>query len=133
MADRKQTPDILGEIMGGISTAPVEDILKPAKPAKIKRAAAVKKAVVARAVPEKKAAEKPVTWEYLLVSFQDHSGWRPRFLNGKQQPDWMDAPVIHEYLQQLGKDGWEIAGASAGQSLYGSADKRQVYFKRPRK
>ncbi len=115
--------------MGGISSTPVEDVLIQPSPAR-KTQPAAKKPVPAKRQPQKPAAVKPVHWEYLLVSFQEYHGWRPRFINGKEQANWVDAPVIHEYIQQLGKDGWELAGASAGRPLYGRVDDRQVFFKR---
>jgi hypothetical protein len=42
----------------------------------------------------------------------------------------MNAPVIHDYVNQLGEEGWELISASAGQSLYGLTDRHQLYFKR---
>lgn len=45
----------------------------------------------------------------------------------------MKAPVIHDYADQLGDEGWELISASAGQSLYGLTDKRQLYFRRPKR
>jgi hypothetical protein len=61
------------------------------------------------------------------VVFRDYGGLRPRFVNGEEQPDWKALPVIRDYLNQLGEDGWELAGI-------GSRHKDQVptYLKRPK-
>jgi hypothetical protein len=67
-----------------------------------------------------------------VVSFANDRGWRPRYINGAEIQRWMDAPVIHEYVGELGEDGWELVGASNGKNLYGSSDSYQLYFKRPR-
>jgi hypothetical protein len=42
-------------------------------------------------------------------------------VNGEEQEDWKKQPVIHEYLNQLGEEGWELAGV-------GSRHKDQVPF-----
>lgn len=70
--------------------------------------------------------------EYVLVTFHDYRGWRPRYINGHELSDWMNNPLIHEYIEKMVDDGWEIAAASAGVRLYGSADNHQIYFRRPR-
>jgi hypothetical protein len=67
-----------------------------------------------------------------VVSLSDYHGWRPRFINGQEIDRWMDGPVIHDYLDQLGQEGWELVGANAGKRLYGSSDQYQLFFKRPR-
>lgn len=115
MADRKQTPDILGEILGG-ETSPT-----PSAPAADPKPA--------RKPPSRKSSRrskpKPHTWEYMEVVFRDYGGYRPRFVNGEEQVGWKQAPVIHEYLNQLGEQGWELAAV-------GSRDNMQMpaYFKR---
>ena len=65
-----------------------------------------------------------------MTTFQDHNGWRLRYLDGREVKGWADGLLIEEALQQLGEEGWELAAASAGERLYGSADKHQLYFKR---
>ncbi len=114
MAKRKQTPDVLAEILGGepalVETQP---ILQP-KPVP---------AVPGPDVP-------PDGWEYIVVSFQDYKGWRPRFKNGRELKDWMNGPLLHEYIEVMGAEGWELAAASAGERMFGNADHHQLYFKR---
>jgi hypothetical protein len=84
------------------------------------------------------AAEKPVNvkkkdcWEYRTASFQEHQGWRLRFIDGAEVKDWTGAPLLHEYLRLMGEEGWELAGAASGESLYGSMDKYQLFFARPK-
>ena len=65
-----------------------------------------------------------------LRTFQAHDGWRPRFVDGKQLRDWIEGPLVHEYMAELGAQGWELAAASSGERMYGLADKLQLYFKR---
>ena len=72
-------------------------------------------------------------WDYLVVSFGDYRGWRPRYINGQEIRNWMQAPVIHDYINQLGEDGWELVGAGGGKALYGSSDYYQLFFKRQKR
>jgi hypothetical protein len=65
----------------------------------------------------------------LLVSFQEHNGWRARCINGQELEDWTAMPVIHDYANLLGEAGWELAGAASG-ALYGLTDGKQLCFKR---
>ncbi len=133
MDKHKQTPDILAEILGGEAPgmpAPILPDLRPETrqpPARPKRVSQPKPSAPTR--PKAKPASKV---EYRVVSFQDYKGWRPRFVNGKELKDWMEAPLLHEYLQQLSQEGWELAAASSGERLYGLGDKHQLYFRRPR-
>jgi hypothetical protein len=124
MADRKQTPDVLADVLGGAAPqqAPSRE---PPGGRKSSRRTGTRKRTTRSAKKEK--------WEYLLVSFQEYKGWRPRFVNGQEVTDWMSAPVIYEYVNQLGEDGWEMTGASSGQNMYGLTDRRQMYFKRLKK
>ncbi|WP_423224041.1 DUF4177 domain-containing protein [Candidatus Amarolinea aalborgensis] len=143
MTERKQTPDLLGELLGGgapepdfgeLSRAasaapPVRDASAP-RPVS-KPAARPAAAPVSERQPAAKAPPARVHWQYLVVSFQEYKGWRPRFRNGEKIVNWEDQPLLHDYLNQLGAEGWEMSGASAGRALYGSRDEYQVIFKRP--
>ena len=135
MTERKQTPDLLGELLGGgapepaSAPLPVRDAGAP-RPAS-KPAARPPAPPVSLRQPAAKAPPAPVHWQYLVVSFQEYKGWRPRFRNGEKIVNWEDQPLLHDYLSQLGAEGWEMAGASAGRALYGSRDEYQVFFKRP--
>jgi hypothetical protein len=132
MSKRKQTPDILAEILEGdapggetsVDYPPVQSRRAPASPP------APSKPAVSRRAIEKPVTTRPARWEYRLASFQDHNGWRLRYLDGREVKGWMDGLRIEEALQQMGDEGWELAAASAGERLYGSTDKHQLYFKR---
>jgi hypothetical protein len=89
---------------------------KPAKPA-------------AKAAPAEPAPQ-PVQWEYLVVSLAQKNGWRPRYVNGKEVRNWPQAPVIHDFIAQMGEDGWEMVAAGAGKNLYGNSDGYHLFFKR---
>lgn len=129
MTDRKQTPDVLADILGGAAPQAARTP-EPAPPSEPKPSRRTGSGSTRKRTGR---SSKKVIWEYLLVSFQEYKGWRPRFVNGQEVADWMSAPIVHEYVNQLGEDGWELTSASAGQSLYGLTDRRQMYFKRPKK
>ena len=67
-------------------------------------------------------------WEYMEVVFRDYGGYRPRYVNGQEQDGWKRAPLIHEYLVQLGEEGWELAGVGSRHN-----DQMPAYLKRPKK
>ena len=124
MADRKQTPDILSEILSGMPASEPMSAQIPVAPTIVK--------------PKSKPAPKPVReprskkahFEYLVVSYQEYKGWRSRFIDGKEIPNWMSAPLLHEDIQERAHEGWELVSATSGERLYGTSDKRQLFFKR---
>jgi hypothetical protein len=61
------------------------------------------------------------------VVFRDYGGYRPRYVNGAEARGWKRAPVIHEYLNQLGEEGWELVGVGGRHN-----DEMPAYFKRPK-
>jgi len=137
MSERKQTPDVLADILGGSVPTPDSGTplsigrltdLPPRRPAARPHQA---KSDATGAV--EKPAPTPATWEYETVSFQDAHGWRPRFVNGQELRDWMFGPSIHDYVNQRGGEGWELAAAAAGQSLYGTSDRYQLFFRKPKR
>jgi hypothetical protein len=65
-----------------------------------------------------------------VVTFQEHRGWRPRFVNGAEIQGWLTAPQLHDYVNLRGADGWELAAGSNLGRFYGAADGLQLYFKR---
>lgn len=119
MADRKQTPDILGEILGG-ETSVTPSILA-AKPKPTQTRQRVSRGSSRRSKPLRQQ------WEYMEVVFRDYGGYRPRFVNGEEQLNWKQAPVIYEYLNQVGEQGWELAGIGSRNDMEMAA-----YFKRPK-
>jgi hypothetical protein len=138
MAERKQTPDVLADILGGEVAMPEPGAPLPAGritelPA---RPAAPPRNRPQRDTPQAQpvAASAPApTWEYEIVSLQDAHGWRPRFVNGRELPSWMRGPSIHDYVNQRSEEGWELVAAASGQRLYGTNDLHQLYFRRPRR
>jgi len=127
MDKHKQTPDILAEILGGdVPNEPEAAAPHPSRPAAARPKRAPRPKPPATAKPKPIA---PADWEYKVVSFQDYKGWRPRFVDGKELKNWMEGPLLHEYLAQLSAEGWELAAASSGERMYGLSDKHQLYFK----
>ena len=124
MADRKQTPDVLGDLLGGggIASQPAP-APKPAPTPKPKPATR-RKSSAQRS--RRRAKEQPPRWEYMEVVFRDYGGYRPRYVNGEEQSGWKKEAVIHEYLNQLGKEGWELVGVGSRHN-----DEMPTYFKRP--
>lgn len=123
MADRKQTPDILGEILGGeTGTTPSASAAKP-KPAS--KPAQARKPVTRDSRSRSKPQQQQ--WEYMEVIFRDYGGYRPRFINGEEQFSWKQAPVIYEYMNQVGEQGWELTGVGSRNDMEMAA-----YFKRPK-
>lgn len=133
---RKETPDVLGEILSGAApeSAPASAPESPARPG-VQAPRPRVRTTSLRRTPDRAedATTAPHHWEYLVVSFGDYHGWRPRFVNGQEIKRWMDAPLIHQYLAELGDDGWELVGASSGKSMYGTSDTHQLYFKRAKR
>jgi hypothetical protein len=116
MAPRKETPDLLSEILGGEPAPALPAVPQPKPAPRPKRPSAE--------AAGRSPARRPA-WEYMEVVFRDYGGYRPRIINGRELPGWKRMPVIHEYLNLLGEQGWELAGV-------GSRDNREMpaYFKR---
>ena len=131
---RKETPDVMGELLAGpaidpdISAPPIQPVTPP-KPRPRRSAAAKKSALPTQTEP----TSTPQGWDYLIISFSNHRGWRPRYINGQEIRNWNQAPLIHDYLAQLGEDGWELVGAGGGKALYGASDHYQLFLKRAKK
>lgn len=108
MSSRKETPDILGDILGSVRSAPVPTgYPAPVKPA-----------------PE---PARPLEWEYREVVFRDYRGWRARLVNGRELGDWKTSPTIVAYLEQAGNDGWELVSMGDRHN-----NQKEAYFKRPK-
>ena len=134
MTKRKETPDILAEILGGDELPPVE-VQATTRSAPARPAARAPRSASAESKPARKSATSPASsaaqeLEYLLVSFQYHRGWRPRFHNGQELDDWLDGPPVHEHIRQLAAQGWKLVAATSGERMYAAADSYQLYFKR---
>lgn len=121
MTERKETPDILGQILGAsLSDQPAAPIgngaATPPRPAARRQAAAKK-----NAGPH---------WEYLTISFQDQQGWRGRYADGEELDHWEKGPLMHELFDALGEAGWELIALTTKDHFYGRADAVQAFFKR---
>ena len=120
MSNRKETPDLLGDILSPQprSTAQGQPVTTPtAKPA-----AAAKP----RKETEKRSSRSTVEqWAYMEVIVREFRGWRPRFVDGEELEDWREQPEIRTYLATLGADGWEMVGI-----MENKRNTRSIYFKR---
>lgn len=135
MAERKQTPDVLAQLLSAeLPTTPAISAPAPALP---ENAPATNK-VVAKTQPPRdpRPRAQPIrdssadAWEVEIVTFQEHRGWRPRYANGAEIKGWLTAPVVHDYVNLRGADGWELAATATLPRFYGAADGLQLYFKR---
>jgi hypothetical protein len=138
MATRKQTPDVLSEILGGAPSAPApEPAPTPGsapepQPAAEPEPAAKPGPTAKPKPPRQRSSRRPRArypkWEYMEVVFRDYGGYRPRCVNGQEQDGWKRAPLMHEYLNQLGEEGWELAGVGSRRN-----DQMPAYLKRAKK
>ena len=119
MAGRKQTPDVLSDVLGDVPRAPQTQAAPEPKPA------AKRKPRPQRSSPFGRS-QKP-RWEYREIVFRDYGGYRPYLVDGVAQRDWKDAPPLRSCLNELGEDGWELAGLSPHHK-----NEMLVYLKRPR-
>jgi hypothetical protein len=123
MAERKQTPDILAEILSGAPSEAPQPVRAATKtPPRAKKAAAPATTKAPRAAKGR--------WEYRVASFQHYHGCRLRYVDGVEAAHWERAPLLHEYLRQMAEQGWELVSACAGERLFGLNDKQQLFFKR---
>jgi len=123
MTNRKQTPDVLGAVLG--DPAPTTTALTPTK-----ATPPPKRTTTPKSSQRKIEAKvlQPRQWEYRIVNFQDYRGWKPRFVNDEELSGWKQLPDMPVYINQMGLEGWEMSGASnAGRHQL------QVFFKRPKK
>jgi hypothetical protein len=137
MSDRKQSPDVLAELLGAELPPSPAPALEPKAPARAQSAQPRSESRKAQPpaeprparTPQPVAEAAPAAWETEIVTCQQHRGWRPRYVNGVECKDWLTGPLIHDYLRRRGAEGWELAGTTAIDRFYGAADNLQLYFK----
>jgi len=130
MSERKETPDILGSVLGGVPTEKPQrspDIM-PDSSRKKAPARRVRKKAQPKSQPGKKASPKPAppksapaqsldanqavsVWEYRDVIFYDYGGYVTRYVEGEELPNWKrTAPPMSDFINQMGSEGWEMVG-----------------------
>lgn len=129
MTARKQTPDVLADLLSGELPEESSELITTA-PRRTSRATARAESKP-RPATAKTASTRP-QWEYLVVTFQHYRGWRPRYANGQELDHWTEMPVLPDYLNVLGELSWELSAASSGQTFFGNRDLVQLYFRRAR-
>jgi hypothetical protein len=127
MSERKQTPDVLTDILGAGTGSP-EPLATPSRPP---RPEAPRRQARAISPEPAKIAEKTHRWEYVVVSCQDYRGWRPRYEGGAELIDWMHGPLLHKFLEERRCAGWELVAATSGKPMFGVTDCYQLFFRRP--
>lgn len=126
MSDRKETPNLLADLLGGAPAA--ESAPAPAAKSRAPRKRpAAPKAVAATLAPVSPPPAPPAQWEYREVVFREFRGWRPRYVDGRERWDWKEAPVVLEYLRALGEEGWELVSMGEEHNF-----QKTAYFKRPK-
>jgi hypothetical protein len=72
-------------------------------------------------------------WEYLfLVCFQDPQlGWRPRYVNNQEIPNWRQGASVPIYVNQLGTEGWELVSVYYAEPSADQSTNYRLFFKRP--
>lgn len=74
-------------------------------------------------------------WEYLTVILEDSKGYKPRYENFAEIPNWKKVNRVH-YLNEKGREGWELisylpGGTTTGNSFGQSPTYYIAMFKRP--
>lgn len=70
-------------------------------------------------------------WEYLIVTYGHANGsWRPRYARGREMPDWEEGPTTHQFMDQLGEQGWECFDVEITRDAADEILSYWMYFKR---
>lgn len=74
-------------------------------------------------------------WEYLFVTCAVSGTWRqpqwvPRYVNGNELPQWQSGPMIWDFSNQRGAEGWELVTVQVEHD-HGSVIDYRLIFKRP--
>jgi hypothetical protein len=132
MTERKQTPDVLAELLSADLPAAAPSLAPVAAPPnKVDAKPQPARETKARGQPAREP--QPDSWEIEIVTFQEHRGWRPRYVNGAEVRGWLTGFLVHEYVNLRGAEGWELTASTNRDRFYGAADGLQLYFKRRRR
>jgi hypothetical protein len=131
MPERKETPDVLGDLLNvspaaESAAAPAAPVATPKPPRKPAKPPVRAKTARTPAAPPVNPPPAPL-WEYREVVFREFRGWRPRYVDGRERWDWKDAPAILDYLRQAGEEGWELVSVGEVHNF-----QKTAYFKRPK-
>ena len=119
MSSDSQPTDILDDIFSADLDETAENVpafdlaasTAKARPAR-RKAQTPPPADVSEVAPPVPVIIKPVEWEHREVIFRDSRGWRVRFIDGREPRDWKNGPTLLAYLEQAGKEGWELVSMS---------------------
>src|SRR5512145_2217925 len=128
MTERKGTPDILGAILSGATPPDQSSAPQPVAAPHAALPPVAPPSPVRAERATRTSSNKQTQWEYLVVSFHEQNGWHARFINGHELENWQHGPQLHDVLDQLGDDGWELINVVKSEPLYGTMDRLQAFF-----
>jgi hypothetical protein len=73
-------------------------------------------------------------WEYLFIDGEhEKDDWRARQSNGSELKDWKHGPAIHDFANDLGRQGWELVWSQRVLVPVGmkTENSMRLVFKRP--
>ena len=76
-------------------------------------------------------------WEYMYVLClrNEADEWTPKYINGKEVPNWFAGASIYQASNDLGEKGWELVSHAFVASPFPVAPDRdsiRLVFKRPK-
>jgi len=72
------------------------------------------------------------SWDYLRIVCEDG---RPRYVNGKEIPNWQQGPILFHAVNYLFRKGWELVDNPLGLNPLWRAYHPAIphHFRRPKK
>ncbi len=124
MPTRKETPDVLGAVLG---EAVADSSAQPGSSSVTTKPAQERASRKRSNVRKLQSTQKLRKWEYQTVTFHEYGAWKPRLIDQIEIEGWKNMPGMPDYLAQLGDEGWELAGVS-------KIERNQImaFFKRPK-
>ncbi|MCP4200158.1 MAG: hypothetical protein GY762_23695 [Proteobacteria bacterium] len=111
MPTRKETPDVLGAVLGE-SAADSNTQPESSSPSVTTKPAQERANRKRSNVRKQKSTQKLRKWEYQTVTFHEYGAWKPRLIDQIEIEGWKNMPDMPDYLAHLGDEGWELAGVS---------------------